>query len=267
MSKALYDFIAAPITGTLSGFALFVLGTIFSVYLYRKAKPVSRLDYASNDTIILGNRHSIMQDDLEIRYRGAPIPRAATSIFAFWNSGNQTMTGQQIVEADPLRIQLPEGSEILQSYVLASSRPVIAADIRIDSSKRAAIVDFDFLDNGDGFAVFLGHTGSPGDAALTGTIRGAKQGLRRQSKSRAERHFSLWIALFFTILVLVLPIVPQNLVSARIGSTLTLGISLGVVFLSLFGPIVMRQWRGLSFPKEFRRNPVVSGIIPHLLDA
>lgn len=266
MNPSLYSLLSSPVSGTLLGLLTFAAGSALAVFLYRKALPLSRLDFVSNDTIILDNRHSIMKDDLEIRYRGSPIPRASTSVFAFWNSGNQTIHGDQIVSSDPLRIEVPEGVEILQAYIFASTRKVLDVKIVADGPRKQASLTFDFLDHGDGFAVFVGHTGSPRDAAVLGTLRGVKQGPRRRGRSKRERFSFLIGAVVLMLLIFALPYLPPHIADAPLTSAFSLGVSMGVTFLALFGPLVWRQLRAWSFPREFRRDPTLSAILPFLLD-
>ncbi|MFF0248231.1 hypothetical protein ACWEU6_11680 [Streptosporangium sandarakinum] len=84
------------------------------------------------------------------------------------------MRGSDIVELDPLRIDLNDSEKILQARILTYSRKQISVDLKSDPSSDSTIsIVFDFMDAGDGaiLEVFHGGTTRP---KLAGTIRGAK---------------------------------------------------------------------------------------------
>lgn len=83
MNENLWEFLSAPVTGTLTGLLGTLLSAGLAVYLYRRALPISRLDYAAYDVVVLNNEYSILKDDLEIRFRGKPVPKVTRRSWPF----------------------------------------------------------------------------------------------------------------------------------------------------------------------------------------
>lgn len=259
-----WNFLAAPVTGTLTGLLGTLLSAGLAVYLYRRGLPTSRLDYASNDVVVLNNKYSMMKDDIEIRFRSKPVPKVTTTILALWNSGNQTITKQQIIKADALRFQLGDEAEILQAHVIAATRPVIGAKVVKSADDRLAL-EFDFLDKGDGFAVFIAHSGEPSSGRVEGTVRGVKQGLRKQSGREMDRWWPILTPLLPMAIVAAVALLSHFLI-LEITSGLNYGLLVGSIVLMAFGPILWRKRRIRSFPADFRKNPALSVLLPHLAD-
>lgn len=170
------------------------------------------------------------------------------------------------MEIDPLRITLSD-STILMSYIVSPTRDVVSPTATTDDKNTEARVIFDFLDPGDGFAVAILHCGSAGSAKILGTLRGVKEGPRRLRHNR--------------LVTLLTPIAGMGLVGAAVSSipsirgiaggsawvsALTIGALLGLIVIQAASPALLRRQRMKSFPKEMRKHPKLSGILPHLLD-
>lgn len=256
--------LSAPSTGVLIGIITFVLSVAIAYWLYRKALPVSRLDYVLVDGTILSQRFSAFEDDIEIRFKGQPVPRVTSTTVAFWNSGNQTIMGSQVVERDKLRLLLANHATVLQTVVVASTRKVV--DPKVESiGQETVIISFDFLDPGDGFAIFATHSGAPNDAVVAGTLRGVRGGPRR---SRGTDLPTVAVAALITGSFAILSWMLVKLVPQTAGwqSAAAVGTTIGFVLFSASAPNLARWQRLRSFPKDFRREPRLSGMLPHLLD-
>lgn len=260
--------LADPLSGALIGLVTFGLSAVLSIYLYRKALPVSRMDYASNSAAVIGEPHSSFKDDLEIRYCGKPVDRVTSLIAVVWNNGNQTINGSQVVDSDPLRIMLPDGVTILRAGVISATRPVVEANIEVDAPRSWAKLRFDFLDPGDGVAVVVLHTGSLLPPALGGTVRGLAAGPRRLKGSRsAALAGAVGVPVLLALSVGLVPEVFEERVSGALQIGLVAGIFIGMITFSLFAPQIMRRLRLRSFPKRLREEPRIAAVLPHLLDA
>ena len=254
-----------PLVGVLLGLVTFAVSTAIAYLLYKKALPLSRLDYAASDAYALTSADSPFQNQLEIRFEGTVVPRVATTIIGIWNNGNQTIQGSQIVESDKLRIKLFDEGKILRARLQASTRPVLDASIQI-SGENEAVISFDFLDPGDGFVAYIVHSAAPRSAFLIGTVRGVKDGPRRLKKS------FLYAAAPGIVGALV-PMAGMIIFSAMIGkggqftslgNAVTLGLAIGLTVFGVFSKQIVMWQRLKSFPKPLRADPEISIFLPHL---
>jgi len=247
--------------------AIFLFSLSVAWILYRRALPRHRLDYASYDLVVLGNRYSVLKDELEIRFQGKAVPQVTTTVFAFWNNGNQTIHGAQIVESDALRIALRGDAQLLKLHIFAHTRPVIAAQVSADEALKNANVRFDYLDPGDGFGVFTAHSGSAGEAIVTGTIRGVKEGPRRLRYNRWLNAVTpLLVSIGIAIAIASIPTINAFAGHSTWLAALTTTLLCGFVAVSVCAPLLLRKQRLRSFPPELRKHPTFSGILPHLLE-
>jgi hypothetical protein len=93
---------------------------------------------------------------------------------AFWNQRGDTVRRADILKSDPLRLQFSGEDQPLQTRVLAMSRRQISLTSNLGDVefKSCAIVDFDFLDGGDGGVIEVIHQGTE-KPTVVGTILGA----------------------------------------------------------------------------------------------
>ena len=106
------------------------------------------------------------------------MPRVTSSELVVWNCGDTTITGDQVVEGDRLRIQVPEGGQILKHTTLLQTREVNGW--RFDQQAPHCVnLVFDFLDPGDGIAIEIIHSEAGQDLDIAGTIRGMSKGFLR----------------------------------------------------------------------------------------
>ena len=164
--------------GAAVGLILTIASSSLSVYLYFRQRQLSRLTIWAAETFAINALDGpAALPDLSIRYRDRVVPNVAGSAIAFWNSGTSTLAGSQIVDSDPLRIEIMEGREILDVHIEASKRNVIGASVDIAECRAKAIVKFDFLDPKDAFIVRMIYVGTPDDFCwVHGTLRGLPAG-------------------------------------------------------------------------------------------
>jgi hypothetical protein len=94
-----------------------------------------------------------------------------------WNAGNTSVSGSDIVGADPLRISLILDATIVEARVAQNTRIVNGVTVSlVPGQKNEALIDFDFLDSDDGAHIELLHTAESVAAVMHGTIRGFRNG-------------------------------------------------------------------------------------------
>lgn len=110
--------------------------------------------------------------DLSITYEGRHFSDVCISRLAVWNQGRGSMAGTEISKADPLRVGLSDGAEILSASVIGHTGDGVAPSVLIAPSNKATLlVTFDIMNEGDGFTLRILHHGSTLTPALFGTIR------------------------------------------------------------------------------------------------
>ena len=174
------EIMSKPWLGSILG----VLGLLAAVIFYLRSRKVSRIAYQYDATSLVGTSNAAFPDELEIYFAGKPVPRVTVERIVLWNAGNTTLTRSQIVESDPLRLELQnDNASILKVDVLKRSREVNACSVNLrKNNQRIADISFDFLDPGDGIAIEMVHSGSHKDLAILGTLRGMPGGIKNYGR-------------------------------------------------------------------------------------
>ncbi|WP_460355351.1 MULTISPECIES: hypothetical protein [unclassified Pseudomonas] len=163
--------------GWLNG--MIAVGSVaFAVLAYVWARKRTKISHVYLGEHLLGSASDSLPPAIVVQYNGHSIPRLTKSLLVIWNSGENTITGDAIVEKDPLRVQVGEDGKILSVSVLKSSRAV--NDFRIvpyvNKQANEAILSFDFLDSNDGAVIEILHTSTDRKPRLKGTLRGLPKG-------------------------------------------------------------------------------------------
>lgn len=90
---------------------------------------------------------------------------------AFWNHRGDPIQDSDIVESDPLRVQLDARDEVLQARVLATSRKITNVALQTSQDLKSVAIEFKFLDTWDGGVIEVIHKGST-KPSIMGTIQG-----------------------------------------------------------------------------------------------
>lgn len=183
------------------GLVLGVFGTVFSIYTYKVGKERRVLLFKKSEIDIIGGSQSALSDRIEIRFDGNAIPRVTKTTFWIWNEGNRTIDGAAVAKSDPLRIEIPENSTLLESTILASDD---ANDVSmIQATSNATVIGFEFLEPKQGFKVTLIHTAKTNEAALLGTLKGMQPARDYQKKSRIQLVTGIIGALFLFVMAFI----------------------------------------------------------------
>lgn len=156
-----------------AGTALGVLGIVLSVYYYHKGRAVAVPRYYLTDRFLLSPRGT----NFEISYSSTPVVESVRRVtLAIWNGGSRIIERTDIASADKLRLVLPERSRVLEIEAAEVSRPAI--NFQVNEDKDGLLIDFDFLDPGDGamFHVIYERPDPSEGASLAGTIKGSPGG-------------------------------------------------------------------------------------------
>jgi len=158
--------------GTVVGLAGIVLAVVF----YLRSRRKTRLAFQHDHVMLLGGRRAAFPDEVEIRFAGTVVPRITASKIVIWNYGDRTISRTDLVEGDPLRVEVPEGGQILKHTIHRQTRSVNAWNIDQPSPNRLDLT-FDFVDPGDGISLEVIHSQPGSELDVVGTIRGIPKGL------------------------------------------------------------------------------------------
>lgn len=165
----LNQLIANPIFAIVS-FLVGLVGTILAFISVKLEKKVKRLSYTTRSFNLLHD-YSSRIPNAEILYAGKKIHNLRVVRIAFWNSGSETLNTSDLAEGDPLRIVIPQDSELLEKMkIIGRTNKANEVDV-LEKADNTCKVTFDFLNSGDGAVIEIIQTGwSPFD--FTGQIKG-----------------------------------------------------------------------------------------------
>lgn len=157
------------------GFLVGLLSIIIAIILFMIGRHTKEPIYAIQSTNLIQDFTSRFEA-LEIKYAGKQISNFTSTKVVFWNNGKDTINGADIVSAEPLIIRVKDGYKILDSNVLHPKKEYNPNQFSIKPSEDGShvLIQFDYLDKGQGGVIQLLHTGeSSDDVEVCGTIKGA----------------------------------------------------------------------------------------------
>ncbi len=155
-----------------------VVGILTGYYFYLKAKERIDPQYILRYGPFAGNSSGAMKN-ISVLFKGVEIGNLNRCIVAIWNRGNRVIMKDAIAKNDEIKVHLPEGAIALGAGVAWSRRPAINLSTQISENKSTTVIDFDFLDQGDGGIIeILYQDKSKISPTLTGSIIGAPRGIQ-----------------------------------------------------------------------------------------
>lgn len=133
------------------------------------------LAYVTHSELVLSKPDRNTAPLLEIRWANAEVDSLTRTHVRFFNGGNQTLSGLDVTDIDPLRIAPREqhkSAGALMFGISAVSRKELGFDVTPDDNGAVAVT-FDFMDPSDWALVDVLHTGDRG-YHVTGTMRGVR---------------------------------------------------------------------------------------------
>jgi len=174
------SFLAPGWVGSLIG----LLGLIGGIATYFLTRQRTCLVFAHTGERLLGLSSGGLPVDISVQYQGENIPRLTRSVLIFWNSGEKTISREDIAEADPLCFSIGNDGEVLSATILKSTRDVSNINIKPNPAIPNHVqLDFSFLDAGDGAAVEILHTSKESEPDFLGTVRGLPKGIKNTGRA------------------------------------------------------------------------------------
>lgn len=168
--------------GLLVGVASLVLSWI----LYRRGRRKGRFATESVGTPLLGYQHAnALPPGVSIQYEGTPVPRVGFTDVLLWNAGVDTLRGRDVVAASPLRVEVPDGTRILEAGILYVTRPTSGWDVHIDPAHPNTVrITFDYAESEDGVRLRVVHTGANLELSVRGEVLGMPEGIVQLGHAR-----------------------------------------------------------------------------------
>jgi len=178
--EAIFDFLNQPWVGSAIAILGIVVGVLIAAYFYWKAERGAQLAYHYKVVRVLGGRDSVLPEAVRITFHDQPIQNLCRSLILVWNSGKKTIEGRNIVDADPLRIDMGDGTQVLDARLIKVSRAVNNCNLMVHlrGEEVQVAITFDYLDEGDGCVFELFHTDSGTRPKLVGSIREMPRGFK-----------------------------------------------------------------------------------------
>ncbi|MFB2937719.1 hypothetical protein ACE1B6_20925 [Aerosakkonemataceae cyanobacterium BLCC-F154] len=168
-----------------------VLGVIITVVNIKVKRPC----YAIRSVGIIEDIAS-KSKLLEMYYAGHKIERLTVTRIAFWNAGNETIDRKDIAAADPIKIVLSSGYNILDVKLIYEKDKVNQFNFNFQSGNPDVILNFDYLDKHDGAIIQIVHTGEDSkNFEIYGRVKGVGK-LRLVSNELFSKGQEISVAIF-----------------------------------------------------------------------
>lgn len=184
-----------------------IFGILFSIWGVYRALRGRRLSYRRIDIPFL---KSSLESCKLSQVLTEQTEKKSSAEIAIWNSGRKYINSSDMARKEPLRIIAQNNSKILAGELLFSSCEYCDVNCKMNENQREIIIDFDYLECGDGCIVNVIYEGKKEDLKVLGVIKGKKQIKKSQSimeifKKQKEIYDILtskifsWIVIFFCL--------------------------------------------------------------------
>ncbi len=156
-----------------------LIGALIAWLAYIKTRNRKRLSWGYSCDELLGLDNAAIPSGLEVRFEDTPIPRLSRTLVFIWNSAEQTIRKDDVVE--PIRISVcGDEDKVLRATTLRVTRDICNVKAEIARPDRDDVhVEFAYLDQQDGVVIEILHTGEATVPSISGTIIGIPKGLNR----------------------------------------------------------------------------------------
>ena len=82
------------------GMILGMASLVLTPFLYWRSQIPGIIAWQSRDMLMIGSSGAVFPSEVEVQYRGTPVPRIISSTIWIWNAGKKTVRGADIVAHD-----------------------------------------------------------------------------------------------------------------------------------------------------------------------
>lgn len=156
-----------------------IIGIPLSIYLYFKSKKEKSLKFEIKSYNIFKNFESIIEN-VKVTCEDKNISTLTITKILMWCNGKETIYDTDIATQMPLIIKTREDKDILEAKVISSNN--LANNVHLEKLENNLYkINFEFLDNKDGFIIQVVHTGNnSNDIIVDGKIKGIKKNIRNK---------------------------------------------------------------------------------------
>jgi hypothetical protein len=149
-----------------------VVGIPLAIILSRRSRRRPILRFLMDFDVLLDPSDNLLDRGLHMSIGDRKIDSISRTRIALWNQQGDTISGSDIVEADPFRLQFSAGEAPLQARMLFISREQNDVAVSIVPDHSSVNISFDFVDAADGGVLEVVHQGVT-RPEIKGTIRGS----------------------------------------------------------------------------------------------
>lgn len=177
MLQQIFDIFNQGWVGSLIGIVGIIIG-VLGIFSYRISKSSGKPTIQKYSLRIIDKEDTEVKNDIEILYKGTKVDRLTKTIIVFWNNGTETIDGKDVVLTDPITFSFSDGQKIISQQIIKTSREVNNPKVSTPvGAENSAVIEFDFLDPNDGFAIEFLHTDTKRYPDYSGTIKGVPSGI------------------------------------------------------------------------------------------
>lgn len=219
--------------------AFTIIGLPLSIYLYFKSKKEKSLKFEIKSNNIFKNFESIIEN-IKVTCEDKNISTLTITKILIWCDGKETIYNTDIATQMPLIIKSKEGKEILEAKIVSSNNQTNNTTLEKLENNNYKI-NFEFLDNKDGFIIQVVHTGSSSkDIILNGKIKGMKGNIEKKDSKNNK--------------------ILNKIFESKILKFFILKLSHYFILFTTFTVIVYTTYLLISKNKEFKKELEVMGI-------
>ncbi|MGD0336817.1 MAG: hypothetical protein ABSB18_06960 [Candidatus Omnitrophota bacterium] len=194
------------------GVLIGILGLFLWYVGYRSTRLIARISYQIKVSRLIDKEKKRLPEEIKITFNNKELDRLVRTFLVFWNSGNKTILGQNIVEIDKPRAVFNEDSQILNAEIVRRTRDV--NQFKIKKNENELILDFEYLDAGDGASIEILHTDEKGTPNIKGTIKEMPKGIVNygtiQTKKGKDYLILTLTGFFISLVIIFLSVFPYS---------------------------------------------------------
>lgn len=178
MWQNLFNFFNQGWVGSLAGIIGILVGAV-GIFSYKISRSTAKPSYQKSSLRLLGRNENNLPSDVTVLFKGEEVDRLTKTTLIFWNNGTEVLSGEDVVESDPICISLKDGESILSHKILKKTKD--ANEIKIikdDENSKQIWVTFSYLDPEDGATLELLHNSEDLYPEISGTIKGLPNGFK-----------------------------------------------------------------------------------------
>ena len=174
-----------------------IIGVSLAIVFFYKSRRIKRILYTHKSFVILSETTTSLPN-FSATYQDEPVTRLKASKLLVWNSGSDTIVANDFASTAPLKVTLPENTQILEAMLIGSSTYANKTTIIVTTDHmNEAKIDFEYLGKGEGFVLSVLHTSLDDEPTIEGIIKGSSEPKKFSEKIWKKRMIQLGSYILF----------------------------------------------------------------------